>query len=125
MDPLILLRERIDILEEEFRQIKAHFMVTRYPTWRGLKLSPMETVVLSALSDGKVWPTERLCQRLNLLMLLNHDRDTNHLRVVIHRVKKKLGACIPPITITTFARVGYQLDPISAANLTSRFNPSS
>lgn len=120
MDPLTALRERIDLIEEEFRQFRETFRPGRYALWRGLDLSASEWIVVDALSDGQVWEWQRLLGRLDALRPSNDGHSHEALKVFIHRIREKFRSMTPPLTITKLWGVGYRLSSDSVALLAAR-----
>lgn len=107
MDALATLRERVEILEERIRQIGERY--ASYPMWAGLRLSPSQTIILDALSDGAVWRSARLNALLDNFLVSDDGHGGNVLKVHICKLRVKLGICDPPLSITSLHGIGYRL----------------
>ncbi len=121
MDALSALRERVDLLEEKFQRFEDSFKVDPSRYFSSVHLSRVEAVLVSALSNGALWSSDRLLARLDTF---SAHGDTTHsedfLRVLIHRIRGKFGALDPPIVIQTVWGQGYQLAPDSVPLLAER-----
>lgn len=122
IDPLSALRDRVELLEEEFKQFRDSFKPNPIRFFTSLYLSRTEAIVADALSNGAVWSTERLLARLDTFM--PQKREESHseefLRIVIHRIRKKFKTLEPPLVISNIYGLGYQLSPESIRLLAAR-----
>lgn len=120
MDQLTALRERVDLIEEDFRQFRETFKPGRYALWRGLVLTASEWIIVDALSDGHVWEWQRLLTRLESLRPSNNGHSHETLKVYIHRIRAKFRSVTPPLVINKVWGVGYRLSPESVSLLAAR-----
>ena len=101
------LRDRIDLLEEENRQLReaAEALVIFPPSWR---LAEMEAKLLSALMRARTgcMSHESL---LTALYGLEPDVDIEIIRVWVYRVRKKLRAAAVPVEIHAVWGQGIRL----------------
>lgn len=117
---LIQAEERIDLLTEDVRQLRESLALRIFLSWSGLILSPCESIVVDALSDGAIWTFDRLLDRLDSIRPLNNPHDNNGLRVIIFRIRKKFRSVTPPMLIGMVHSVGYRLSPESVPLLAAR-----
>ena len=121
MSTELKLRERIETLEEENRQLKA-LLATPLPAVPpkavcGAKISKQQLVLLAELvkAGGRVVPHERL-QAVSAISPYARDvRETggeysNGHSVQLHRVRKALVEAKAPFGIGTAWGIGYYLD---------------
>lgn len=120
MDPIAALRERVDLIEEDFRQFRETFKPGRYALWHGLVLTASEWIIVDVLSDGHVWEWQRLLTRLESLRPSNNGHSHETLKVYIHRIQAKFRSVTPPLVINKVWGVGYQLSPESVPLLAAR-----
>jgi len=122
IDPLSALRDRVELLAEEFKQFRDSFKPNPIRFFTSLYLTRTEAIVVDALSNGAVWSTERLLARLDTFT--PQKREESHsegfLRVVIHRIRKKFEALEPPLVLLNLQGLGYQFSPESIRLLAGR-----
>lgn len=114
------LRERVEELEEENRQLRALKLppVLRY---RGIRLTGSERCLIAVLVS-----TVGVCAREYLLNSFEHLRRVDSgmqpktLNILMVRIRKKLRDASPPIAINTEYGVGYYMTPENKALLAAR-----
>lgn len=114
-DPLVIaLREKIEELEETIRQLRAEDVI---PAWNGLRVTPSERALLSALATSR-----GICSHTYLLnrLLSRNEVFPKTIDVFICRLRKKLRALDPPILIETAWGGGYLMDDRNRAVLAER-----
>jgi|SRR6266567_1126786 len=115
MDALAALRERVDLLEEQFRQFRDH--MAPKPTREGLNLTQCQWILLDALRTGRVCSWEHLLQLLDVLHPKDAGHDKSVLRVHLCNLRKVLMNCDPPVRFETYRGLGCQMSAESMARL--------
>ena len=80
-------------------------------------MTPLETVILDALSNGKMWSSERLLGRSEAFLPTTDGRQTGTLKTVISHIRKKLP---PTIRIEMAYNTGYKLTEDGVSLLATR-----
>lgn len=103
-------RDEIETLRERNRQLETLFEEEGRPTYRGLRLSRFERIIV-----GRLIKLPGICS----LDRLGAGRQTlaGNVIVTIHRLRKKLSALNPPIRITTARFDGYYMTSEDKARL--------
>jgi hypothetical protein len=109
------LRERIEILEEENRQLRA-MLVRPIPPCRGLENAPRSNLFLLGLfMQGGVWTRDAILDARQ-----SGDLFPKTVDVLVHRLRKRLAALMPPVRIETQWGVGYYMDAENRALMKER-----
>ncbi len=114
------MRERVDLLEEELRQMRAAFRPILEAAWDGIILTETQRIVLEALSSGRPLPFALLHARLQAVFPQPDGRTDNTVSVMVCKLRWVLGKLQPPIAIDTLWGFGYQLNAVNTALLAAR-----
>lgn len=119
IDQLAALRDKIDELQEENRQLKA----ARAPVvvmYEGLDATASELFLLAVLTRGGVCSQNYLIDRIAMLHPGEYSVISKTIDVHVCRLRKKLKVLAPPIEINNKWGVGYWMDAANKALLAER-----
>lgn len=118
------LREQLEEAIETIRQMREALCPPRGARFEGLALTETEEVIITIFLDAaSPFGTSRLTDRVGITLNREHSVGDKAVAVQICRLRKKLNALTPPITISSAWRIGYWMEPTDKDQLRKRLLP--
>lgn len=119
------LREQLEEALETIRQLREALCPPRGARFEGLVLTETEEVIVTILLDAaSPFGTSRLTDRVGITLNRENFVGDKAVAVQICRLRKKLNALTPPITISSAWRIGYWMEPMDKDQLRKRLLPT-